>query len=54
MTSTSTTHPTEAAAWQDFCELSKCRSKNEAVSRLPEFKQALLNAHAKWAELFSK
>jgi hypothetical protein len=51
---TSTTDPTEADAWQHFRILSIYCSKNEAVSRLPSFNQALLHAHAKWAELFVK
>ena len=54
MTSTTTTDAREVATSQVFCKLSRYRSTNEAVSRLPEFTHALSNAHAKWAELFAK
>lgn len=54
MTPTMKTDLTEAAAWHVFCELSKYCSANEALSRLPEYTQALFNAHAKWAKLFAK
>ena len=54
MTMTTKTDTAEAAAWRVFCEMSKYRSANKALSRLPDYGQRLLNAHAAWAELFAR
>jgi len=42
------------AAWHIYCALSQYHAANPVVSDLPDFGQAVLEAHNHWAMLFAK
>jgi hypothetical protein len=44
----------EEVAWHIYCALSQYHAANPAVSDLPDFGQAVLDAHNYWALVFGK